>query len=638
MQPPPFLLGVTILFWGWQSQLFIIALFMASVLESIHWIKWRVVLEDKDFNRLADFNTVLLVGSIFYLFSQRGVHGLFTFLNWLPILLFPLFTAQCYSSQGTIRLSSLLVSLRKIEGKKGIPISKRLDVSYPYLLICLLSTSVQKTVWFFPGVSMLIAWGLWTMRPQRYSLKIWLLSLSCVIALAFVGQLGLHRLQTEIEAWVVHWLQGRYRDPYRQETAIGEVGQLKQSEKIILRVASQQALLLQEAVYDSYFQTVWRAKQAKFQSIATQDNLTWLFSTPTAQHPESVQIARYIEYEQSLLASPSGTFLVDNLPVEALQRNRLGTVKINQNPSLITYTAYFEPHLAVLPTPQDLLLPANEKALFQRLANDLGLLTQTPTTVVQTLSQFFNRHFHYSLDLGNSSNHSTALADFLYQRRAGHCEYFATTTVLLLRAAGIPARYAVGYAVEEFSPLENLYLVRERHAHAWALAYINGYWQTVDTTPTTWFAQEAEQAPWWRSLYDISAWLNYKFMQWQQSRTHSLHLELIGLAFPFTFILVWRFTKKKKIKYSQQREGTILIDDRYPFYQVVHRLHTAGYTRATGETLANWLAQLPLSVAMKAEIQTMLALHQRQRFDPVGLSEQEIVILHNRVNHWLAIF
>jgi transglutaminase-like putative cysteine protease len=45
----------------------------------------------------------------------------------------------------------------------------------------------------------------------------------------------------------------------------------------------------------------------------------------------------------------------------------------------------------------------------------------------------------------------TPLARFLLRTRSGHCEYFATATVLLLRQLGIPARYAVGYAVHEAS-------------------------------------------------------------------------------------------------------------------------------------------------------------------------------------------
>ena len=55
--------------------------------------------------------------------------------------------------------------------------------------------------------------------------------------------------------------------------------------------------------------------------------------------------------------------------------------------------------------------------------------------------------------------------------KAGHCEYFATATVLLLREVGVRARYVTGYAVPESAREGDNYIIRERHAHAWALVY-----------------------------------------------------------------------------------------------------------------------------------------------------------------------
>lgn len=640
--PPPLLLGTAILFWGWQSQLLIIALLMAIILESTHWVKWRIVFDDKDFNRLADLSTLLLVSTFIYLFSQQSIQGLFTFLNWLPMLFFLLLTAQRYSHQGTIRLSSLFISLRKLEGKKGIPLSERLDMSYSYLLISLLSTSVHKSSWFFPSVSLLVIWGLWAIRPRRYSLTAWLLLISCAITLAFFEQWSLYRLQTEMEEMFINWLQWRYRDPYKQETAIGDIGRLKQSEKIILRVSSPQPLLLRETVYNSYFKTVWRAKQTTFRPLHSQNGITWLFANPSnsTQQTTTVQVARYLQRGEGLLALPQETFLVSDLPVGEVQFNELGTVKVSEGADLITYTARFRQDTQVdtPPTAQDLLLPPDEETFFKNLAHHLGLLSQTPTDVVHTLTTFFTKNFQYSLDLNRLSTQLTPLADFLYQHRSGHCEYFATSTVLLLRAAGIPARYASGYAVEEFSALENLYLVRARHAHAWVLAYVNGHWQEVDTTPATWFEIETEQAPWWQSFYDIIAWANYQFVKWRYSDTKMSQQWLIGLLLPLILLLVWRLYKKEKVKNWRQAVRSTQLDHIYPFYQVVQRLHTTGYTRTTGETLLQWFERLPLSDTLQSQIREMLTLHQRQRFDPLGLSIPEYEKLKAQVKHWLDSF
>ncbi len=64
------------------------------------------------------------------------------------------------------------------------------------------------------------------------------------------------------------------------------------------------------------------------------------------------------------------------------------------------------------------------------------------------------------------------IEDFLTLHREGHCEYFATALVLLLRSQGIPARLVIGYKCDEFNQLGGYYQVRQWHAHAWAEAYL----------------------------------------------------------------------------------------------------------------------------------------------------------------------
>ena len=58
--------------------------------------------------------------------------------------------------------------------------------------------------------------------------------------------------------------------------------------------------------------------------------------------------------------------------------------------------------------------------------------------------------------------------------------------MLLLRQAGIPARYARGYSVDPSDTMDGWSLVRARQAHAWAVAYVDDEWVNMDTTPGTW--------------------------------------------------------------------------------------------------------------------------------------------------------
>lgn len=73
--------------------------------------------------------------------------------------------------------------------------------------------------------------------------------------------------------------------------------------------------------------------------------------------------------------------------------------------------------------------------------------------------------------------------DFLFNRRSGHCEYFASALALMLRSIGIPARLVSGFKGGETGRLTRAFEVEQRHAHAWVEAYVDGEWITLDPTP-----------------------------------------------------------------------------------------------------------------------------------------------------------
>ncbi|HUB31574.1 MAG TPA: transglutaminaseTgpA domain-containing protein [Bryobacteraceae bacterium] len=77
------------------------------------------------------------------------------------------------------------------------------------------------------------------------------------------------------------------------------------------------------------------------------------------------------------------------------------------------------------------------------------------------------------------------LAYFLFTRRMGHCEYFASAMTVMLRTLGIPARLATGFQSGVFNPFTDEWLVRASDAHTWVEAWISGYgWTTFDPTPS----------------------------------------------------------------------------------------------------------------------------------------------------------
>ena len=76
------------------------------------------------------------------------------------------------------------------------------------------------------------------------------------------------------------------------------------------------------------------------------------------------------------------------------------------------------------------------------------------------------------------------VSDFLFESKAGHCEFFASAMVLLLRSVNMPARYVNGFRSGEWNDIGQYYLVRHKDAHSWVEAFFYPIgWYPFDPTP-----------------------------------------------------------------------------------------------------------------------------------------------------------
>jgi hypothetical protein len=92
--------------------------------------------------------------------------------------------------------------------------------------------------------------------------------------------------------------------------------------------------------------------------------------------------------------------------------------------------------------------------------------------------------FGYTLELPKTAA-KDPISNFLFERKEGHCEYFASSMAVMLRTLGIPSRVVNGFRTDEFNDISGSYVVRAKDAHAWVEAYFPGYgWQTFDPTPS----------------------------------------------------------------------------------------------------------------------------------------------------------
>jgi len=654
VSPPPLLLGAGLIFWGWQTGFLFVAVPLAVLIEAARALTWRLDLSSTDFHRVTDLCTLLIVVACVYLFSTTGTartaggpRAMTLLFQWLPPLLFPLMASQAYSVAGKIPLTAFFWGLRRQAARDPSAQPVPVDLGYLYFALCVLSASAanQRTLAFYAGLCGLAGWALWSWRSRRFS-PLWWAPLVVVAAVAgYGGHIVLQRLQQTLEQTAFDYifsLVQRDVDPFRVTTAIGHLGNLKLSDRTVLRVESGDGLavpfLLREATYDVYNSSTWLASGAGFTAIQPDaDGETWKFATVRGPGAR-VTVSAYLNRGRGVLALPGGAFELERLAVVSVRRNRLGAVKVEEGLGLITYTARFGPDgpLDGPPIDTDLRIPPQEAAVIGSIASALGLPGAAPAEAVNRVEKFFRQDFKYSLWKRERLRHGTALGEFLQTSRAGHCEYFASATVLLLRAAGVPARYAVGYSVQEWSRLERRWIVRARHGHSWALAYVDGAWRDVDTTPSIWADAERDEASIFEPLHDLWSWGGFLFSRWRWSEGESGVGEYAPwLLIPLVLLLVWRLYSRRHVRRGDGKPREGAAPPLHPghdseFYRIAGRLEAEGRGRRPTEPASEWIDRI-----QAPELRPIVALHYRYRFDPAGLDAAGRAALRDGAETWL---
>jgi protein-glutamine gamma-glutamyltransferase len=119
----------------------------------------------------------------------------------------------------------------------------------------------------------------------------------------------------------------------------------------------------------------------------------------------------------------------------------------------------------------------------QRLAAQITISAGNNYDKAAAIENHLRTRYGYTLQLPRTPV-KDPIANFLFERKQGHCEYFASSMAVMLRTLGIPSRVVNGFRTDEYNDLTGNYVVRARDAHAWVEAYFPGYgWQTFDPTP-----------------------------------------------------------------------------------------------------------------------------------------------------------
>ncbi len=138
-----------------------------------------------------------------------------------------------------------------------------------------------------------------------------------------------------------------------------------------------------------------------------------------------------------------------------------------------------------------LQLPAQMDERIGDLTAQITAQSSNRYDKARAVENYLQTRFDYSLEMRATGEQP--LGDFLFNVRAGHCEYFASAMAIMLRTQGIATRIVNGFQQGEYNETAEVFVIKQKDAHSWVEVYFPGenVWIPFDPTP---FAEQNRSA------------------------------------------------------------------------------------------------------------------------------------------------
>ncbi|MBZ0093698.1 MAG: DUF3488 and transglutaminase-like domain-containing protein, partial [Sulfuricellaceae bacterium] len=264
------------------------------------------------------------------------------------------------------------------------------------------------------------------------------------------------------------------------EMSPGSISRLSQSDAVAFRVEFQGAPPPPQSLY-------WRGPV-----LWRTDGRLWTEGRPAPQAKSGYQgLGQPVSYTVSLEPNDRNWLLALDLPATAPPNARMTAdfQVLSDHPvsrrlryRMSSYLRYRTGDLPPQERQRALQLPVRGNPRTLALAASWRRLGQPEAIVRQALAYYRDRHFSYTLTPPALPGRDP-VDRFLFDTRQGFCEHYAGSFVLLMRAAGVPARVVTGYQGGEFNSFARYMIVRQADAHAWAEVWLQGRgWVRIDPT------------------------------------------------------------------------------------------------------------------------------------------------------------
>ncbi len=626
MRFPPLFIGFSTIFWGFCTGWEVFSIVAAVIFEAHNLIKTRFDLQKKDFVRISDLSSLVMFILLFYSYVENEPRMIFLgFITTLPIIFMPLLFAQLFSTSDKVVIGTKF-------GKR-IHAHAPVDIRTLYILSVLFATAAAniKSVWFIALFMLIIFVVLSGSVKDPKSFKRYLKF--CFIAVfitVFIGGTvvaGHFLISRKMMQWYNDWYESLSADPFRTSTSMGELGKMKLSGEIVFRVYSEEPsvpLYMKQSDYNVIVNNTWYSRPKKTDSIFPDSDMEWqFFGVGEGKNKMKISIWMNKNKGEGVLPLPDGAKRATELDVAGIERSILGAIYVEEGPELLEFTMTYDPEESFEPMPgrSDLFVPKEEQAVINEVMRTNGIFGDTPEETLENIERFF-AGFNYTLDQKNRTAGGSYLADFLNNTRSGHCEYFATATVLMLRNAGIAARYRTGFMLDEYDSFENALLARKRDAHAWVAAYIGDRWIDVDTTPPQWKSADSDGKSFFEPVSDLMAWIKMKYENYRRKKSSEFNRILIAAASLLTiFLMVRVYMRKRRVKKPERNEIEPLFEAAgldSPLYKMLDYYAENGLTREESETLRRWIEKNSEKLGRNIDFSALVRLHEELRFDTGG--------------------
>lgn len=633
---PKLLIGCGLLLWGWQQQVLWAAIPMAILAECAPLIKTRIDISRKELNILFDMCAIFFAGLLVYgLVSSSGSRAIFLLVLWLPAVLLPMLLVQRYSSEWQ-KIPLTAISLKARKAKQT---DRSIDISFLYLAAVIIAASSSNItpLFFYLSICGLFLIAALRLRGKFYSIWPLLICLPLAGIGGFVIDKGIIHSQLYMEEnigqWFLNWFDTK-DDPFLRDTRIGSIGSLKGSGKIIYRIKTENGeeppKLIRDGSFDTLIGNTWNASDIIFHPLKGDNLIDWKINSYVEQGIKPAKerhaiISGYFD-DNAIIATPIGTTWIKNLPAEKVEQTQLGTIKASNIPGMISYETTYSTFGSINgeanfpPKKRDLHISDFYRQKLGQFSKKLHLQQKNPAEIAFVLNSFFHNNYSYSLDLSIEDTDLPPMIDFLLNTKSGHCEYFASATVLLLRNAGIPARYATGFSIQEYSDIEDAWVAREYHAHAWALAYIDGKWTNVDNTPPVWLEEDKAEEGVFLSIYNALSWARFAYSKWRMETKEVLPDSYIYvMAFVLALFLLWRLRKRRQQRYKNTNTNNLnrfAIDN--PWQDFFIHIEKQTVERREHDTMFDWLIRCSplLTDDRNKKLREIICIYYAYRFDP----------------------